>query len=181
MASGTIFNVFDNRATNRYRIRFQVFPQDALVYNIIVYVGRVGNFTERVLINQGVSGFTWHGVDQEVDLYSTDGRHMHINVQTNQSYVPEAPTLFYMRNLRVEKMIHAEVQDSDIVGRRFYEGTKMSATDINVDSPDTIDGGPVITVNTVASTTPSSNPIGTSLGASGPAVTITQQQQTGQA
>ena len=30
-----------------------------------------------------------------------------------------------------------------------YEGSKMTSPDFNIDSPDTIDGGPVVTVTTV--------------------------------
>jgi hypothetical protein len=85
----------------------------------------------------------------------------------------------YIKNLQVEFIELAEVQDSDVfnAGRRlsYYEGSKMTSQDYNIDSPDTIDGGPVITVNTVTSNTPSSNPIGSSIG--NPYSNVQAQQQ----
>lgn len=84
----------------------------------------------------------------------------------------------YIKNLQVIHLKKAEAQDSDLFGggRRFsyYEGCKMTSQDYNVNSPDTADGGPVITVNTVAANTPSSSPLGSSIGTS-PNVTPPQE------
>lgn len=77
------------------------------------------------------------------------------------------PTSMYIKNIKIVHYQKAEVQDSEMTwaGRRtsYYEGTKMTSTDINVDSADTIDGGPVITINTVNSDVPIYDPLGTSV------------------
>lgn len=58
-------------------------------------------------------------------------------------------------NLRVEPLNYrAQVQDYHLVSAKGmvnarYEGCKLTSTDYNVDSPDTIDNGPVITVTLV--------------------------------
>lgn len=127
------------------------------------------------LVTQGAQAPGIIGIDETVVVPQ---EYIHMTVATT---FPLTLGTINVRDLRIEYVAKAEVQDTDIASRRniLYEGTKMSSTDINVDSPDTIDGGPVITVNTVGSSSPSSNPIGTSV--IGPAVTMTQQQQTGQA
>jgi len=95
--------------------------------------------------------------------------------------VPSLIGAAYMKNIKIEYVAKAEVQDSDVLGagrrRALYEGTKITSSDINVDSADTIDGGPVITVNVVSSGAPSPN----APGFVGPSATMTQQQQTGEA
>ena len=58
-----------------------------------------------------------------------------------------------IQNLKIIRYVKANVQDSDMrwAGRRtsYYEGTKISAPDFNIDSADTVDGGPVVQVTTV--------------------------------
>jgi hypothetical protein len=71
-------------------------------------------------------------------------------------------------NLKVEPLNYrAQVQDFHLNSSRGminarYEGCKLTSTDYNVDSPDTIDNGPVITVTlvggSVLATSPSTQP-----------------------
>ncbi len=60
-----------------------------------------------------------------------------------------------LKNFQIIRFEKAEIQDSDMrwAGRRtsYYEGTKITSRGINLDSPDTIDGGPVVTVKSVSS------------------------------
>ncbi len=167
-ATGTISKVFDTTSTQRYRIRMQIKPQLNDAYEIVVGIGQ--NATYRTLITSPAYGNTvWVGIDEIVTVLPTDNRNMRIQVTSTSTLGAEQSTYFYMKNLLVEKLVKSEVQDSDLFGggRRFsyYEGSKMTSQDFNVDSPDTADGGPVIVVNTVSPNTPSSNPIGTSTGA----------------
>ena len=58
----------------------------------------------------------------------------------------------FVRNLSIKSLNYrAEVQDfhlHDSYGMRNarYDGCKLVGTDYNIDSPDTVDGGPVITI-----------------------------------
>ena len=57
----------------------------------------------------------------------------------------------------------AQVQDYHLMSARGminarYEGCKLTSTDYNVDSPDTVDNGPVITVTLVGGSTFTSSP-----------------------
>lgn len=158
-----ITNVFDNTKTGLYRIRLKVYSTYADTTSITVKIGTRQVFTDS--LDQNV----WYGVDFQTNVLTTDTRNLVVTVVRTGNF-NSGTLFFYIKDLIVEQLQKAEVQDSDILnaGRRrsHYEGTKMSATDINVDSPDTIDGGPVITINTVAASIPSSNPIGTSVNPS---------------
>ena len=70
-------------------------------------------------------------------------------------------SVFALRNLKITYPVDstifepfAQTQDlhlqtsAGMIGAR-YEGSKMTSPDFNIDSPDTIDGGPVVTVTTV--------------------------------
>ena len=68
-------------------------------------------------------------------------------------------------NLKVIPYIQTAIQDYQVgplasIGQRNqkYDGCKLTATDVNVDSPDTIDGGPVIEVITGPGTNISVSP-----------------------
>ena len=165
----TITNVFDNTKTGLYRIRLKVYSTHADTDSITIKVGSRQVFTDSLVQN------TWYGVDFQTTMRTTDSRNLTVTVVRGGSYFTGTFN-FYIKDLIVEQLQKAEVQDSDILnaGRRrsHYEGTKLTATDINVDSPDTIDGGPVITINTVAASVPSSNPIGSSVILNNPSANI---------
>ncbi len=70
-------------------------------------------------------------------------------------------SVFVLRNLKITYPVDATIfepfaqtqdlhlqTDIGLINSR-YEGCKMTSPDFNVDSPDTIDGGPVVTVTTV--------------------------------
>ena len=69
-----------------------------------------------------------------------------------------------IREIKVEPLNYrAQVQDYHLTSARGminarYEGCKLTSTDYNVDSPDTVDNGPVITVTLVGGTTIASSP-----------------------
>lgn len=169
----TIKNVFDNTKIYGYRIRMKLLCTHSDINNIAFVVGSTTILTAYVSQNQ------WYGVDERVTVNASTSRDLILRptivTTTSSPYTINT----YIKDMRVEKIQKAEIQDSEInwAGRRtsYYEGTKMTSTDINVDSADTVDGGPVITVNTVNSDTPSSNPIGTSVIITGTNNTNTSQ------
>jgi hypothetical protein len=70
-------------------------------------------------------------------------------------------SVFVLRNLKITYPVDSTIfepfaqtqdlhlqTDTGLINSR-YEGCKMTSPDFNVDSPDTIDGGPVVTVTTV--------------------------------
>jgi hypothetical protein len=69
-----------------------------------------------------------------------------------------------IKGLKVEPLNYrAQVQDYHLTSARGminarYEGCKLTSTDYNVDSPDTVDNGPVITVTLVGGSTFTSSP-----------------------
>lgn len=158
-----VFNTTGSAPT--YRLTFQTLTTSTNVTALAVYAYS-GSVSQSIVSTTPVSTTKWIGINETFTI--TDPRL--INLRLDYSIdTPGGSDMVYVRNLHAYRVEKAEVQDSEMqwAGRRtsYYEGTKMSATEINVDSPDTVDGGPVITVNTVSSTTPSSNPIGTSIGA----------------
>lgn len=70
-------------------------------------------------------------------------------------------SVFALRNLKITYPVDATIfepfaqtqdlhlQTSAGMINARYEGSKMTSPDFNIDSPDTIDGGPVVTVTTV--------------------------------
>tara|TARA_R110000868_G_scaffold354932_8_gene616205 strand:- start:4939 stop:5454 length:516 start_codon:yes stop_codon:yes gene_type:complete len=118
------------------------------------------NATFYQIMTVSVQQSNWYGFDETFTIQKD-----YVNFRVDFSYTA-SPGTSYFKNLQLIQLVKAEVQDSEMnwAGRRtsYYEGTKITSTDYNVDSPDTVDGGPVIVVNTVSSTTPSSNPIGSS-------------------
>ena len=82
-----------------------------------------------------------------------DGPYLWVNVQTNQPGSDDIGAL--IEDLQITPYIKTAVQDYQVgplasIGQRNqkYDGCKLTAGDVNVDSPDTIDGGPVIEVIT---------------------------------
>ena len=76
-----------------------------------------------------------------------------MDVQTNQPGSDDIGAL--IEDLQITPYIKTAVQDYQVgplasIGQRNqkYDGCKLTAGDVNVDSPDTIDGGPVIEVIT---------------------------------
>lgn len=83
-----------------------------------------------------------------------DGPYLTITADTSQSSSPTS-VQYEIANLKVVPYIKTAVQDYQVgplasIGQRNqkYDGCKLTAGDVNVDSPDTIDGGPVIEVIT---------------------------------
>jgi len=70
-----------------------------------------------------------------------------------------------IKKLKVEPLNYrAQVQDHHLISSRGminarYEGCKMTSLDYNVDSPDTIDNGPVVTIITVGGTVLTTTPL----------------------
>lgn len=82
-----------------------------------------------------------------------DGPYLWVGMQTSQSVGVSGVAL--MDDLQIIPYIKTEIQDYQVgplasIGQRNqkYDGCKLTATDFNVDSPDTIDGGPVIEIIT---------------------------------
>ncbi len=87
-------------------------------------------------------------------LSRADGPYLYVQMQSSQSSFVGSVSLT-IDNLVVTPYIQTAVQDYQVgplasIGQRNqkYDGCKLTATDVNVDSPDTIDGGPVIEVIT---------------------------------
>lgn len=83
-----------------------------------------------------------------------DGPYLTITADTSQSSSPVS-VQYEIKDLKVIPYIKTEMQDYQVgplasIGQRNqkYDGCKLTAVDVNVDSPDTIDGGPVIEVIT---------------------------------
>jgi hypothetical protein len=83
-----------------------------------------------------------------------DGPYLIVTTNTSQSNTP-ATAQMEITDLKVIPYIQTAVQDYQVgplasIGQRNqkYDGCKLTAVDVNVDSPDTIDGGPVIEVIT---------------------------------
>ena len=128
------------------------------LYDVSITLARVGTATGTVVLFYG--GFNSTN-QQSIAMPSTpttytyrtkaDGNSLGILVQVNYAI---AGASFEIRNLSVKSVNYrAEVQDfhlRDSYGMRNarYDGCKMTSTDYNVDSTDTIDGGPVITITT---------------------------------
>ncbi len=161
-SSGTfnynILNCFTQPSQSLYRIRGKITVSDSVgletlriqqvntSLSTINLYGAAGNAT----------GLSEIGFDFRV-FVSASYPTLRFNTAYSTSTTGRTATLQY---LRVERIAKAQVQDSDMrwAGRRssYYEGCKLTAADINVNSPDTIDGGPVIRVNTVNPTIVSS-------------------------
>ena len=82
-----------------------------------------------------------------------DGPYLWTNIQTNQVGLDEISVL--IDDLQITPYIKTEIQDYQVgplasIGQRNqkYDGCKLTAADFNEDSPDTIDGGPVIEIIT---------------------------------
>lgn len=82
-----------------------------------------------------------------------DGPYLWVGMQTSQSV--GVPGVALMDDLQIIPYIKTQIQDYQVgplasIGQRNqkYDGCKLTAADFNEDSPDTIDGGPVIEVIT---------------------------------
>jgi len=88
-------------------------------------------------------------------------------VTSNPSYTalllgatnPAVLQKFDIKSISITTDVPAKVSDSDMrwAGRRtsYYQGTKISSLNVNINSANTVDGGPVVVINTVNSDTPS--------------------------
>ncbi len=92
-----------------------------------------------------------------------DGPYLAILLNTSQSSFSSAT--MELDNLKIVPYVKTEVQDYQVgplasIGQRNqkYDGCKLTAGDVNVDSPDTIDGGPVIEIITGLGANISINP-----------------------
>ncbi len=174
-----IKNVFDTtQDLTTYEIAFDYYTTigDNISSNVVTiksYNIATAASTTLATVYTG-SDNAWYSVYAKVQLTTANYKSMQLIVTGQTIYLPGASFTLYLRNLKIDKIKKAEVQDSDLTsgGRRFsyYEGSKMTSQDFNIDSPDTVDGGPVIVVNTVSPNTPSSSPIGTSTAQEGRAI-----------
>lgn len=141
----------------KYRIKLFIYA-DQTVNDLTV--SSFSDSSSTVLATYTTSGQNWVGIDITANI--TQG-HTSLKFVYGDSSSPSI-VRFYIKDLHIYKVVKAQVSDSDMegAGRRlaYYEGCKMSSPSINVDSTDTIDGGPVVVVNTVAANTPSSQPVG---------------------
>ena len=156
-----VFDTINNPAW--YRLKIVYCPISTNFTNMVI-AARSGS-TNHVYSTKAVTQYVWDSFVSEV-FVSQSYRDLYIVCGQTPPF--GADRFIHYKYIQVEKIIPAEVQDSDVqsAGRRlsYYEGSKMTSQDYNVDSPDTVDGGPVIVVNTVTANTPSSNPIGSSIG-----------------
>lgn len=173
------FNTVNGAA--QYRLSCQIYCSSTTfngglaVVNLHAYNSITNSYS--LIKSHGVqSSGKWIGIDETTTIQKN---YRDLLISANNTDLANPTMVFYVKNLYAYNLKRAEVQDSDLnwAGRRtsYYEGTKMTSTDINVDSADTVDGGPVITVNTVNGDTPSSNPIGTSIIIAGTSNTNTSQ------
>ena len=96
--------------------------------------------------------YTLSGTQTHTIITKATGTELGIRLQKRNLAAGESLKII---DLKVEPLNYrAQVQDYHLISSRGminarYEGCKMTSTDYNVDSPDTIDNGPVITVTTV--------------------------------
>lgn len=96
--------------------------------------------------------YTLSGTQTHTIITKATGTELGIRLQKRNLAVGESLKII---DLKVEPLNYrAQVQDYHLISSRGminarYEGCKMTSTDYNVDSPDTIDNGPVITITTV--------------------------------
>lgn len=165
------------RAYN-YDIQFYVKRVTSTIYGYrLSAVGDIGSTSIYATPRSNISG--WRFIRTTVTLENIDERRLTIE-PVSSGGTPVANATFYIKGLIVKRFEPAEVQESELISRRrtYYEGTKMTSTDINVDSPDTIDGGPVVEIKVVASTFPTYNPLGTATGPSVTTPIVTTQFRT---
>lgn len=179
MRINNVFNTVNAAALYRITMHIRAMSHNITSFELITTNGTdatVGN--EISLQTYGNPGINlWIGVDFTTTIQKS---YRHLKIKVNNSVGTFGTQLdTEVRNLHAYHLQKAQVQDSELnwAGRRtsYYEGTKITSTDINVDSADTIDGGPVITVNTVNSDQPSYDPLGVSTIITG--TTNTNQSQ----
>lgn len=117
-----------------------------------------GNTTGSLVLYFGGFGstltqsYTLSGTQTNTIVTKATGTELAVHLQANDLNSAE---FLKILDLKVEPLNYrAQVQDYHLVSARGminarYEGCKMTSTDYNIDSPDTIDNGPVITVTTV--------------------------------
>lgn len=162
-----VFNTLSGPVLYRLVIHYNHISTGFNVYTISAKSGS----SSQTLLTLGVDNGVWKSIDQEFYISQS---YRDLSLLTTITGPGGIDRYVYYKKVEAYKIDKAEVQDSDLTsgGRRFsyYEGSKMTSQDFNIDSPDTVDGGPVIVVNTVSPNTPSSSPIGTSTVQEGRAV-----------
>jgi hypothetical protein len=149
VALDSFFNEREDADTTNYAYRIR---------GSIVYKNAAGLNNAKVTFQAGKEGsaysttFSSNIAGYEKDAFDfitrADGSELVITVQQNVS----TEGFVCIQGLRVQPLNYFEsVQDFHLHNSRGminarYEGCKLTSTDYNVDSPDTVDGGPVITI-----------------------------------
>ena len=115
--------------------------------NLYIGFGSVtSSYTNTLAITTGYTRATY--------ISKADGPYLTITCQSSQS-AANGSIFVDIDYIKVTPYIQTAVQDYQVgplasIGQRNqkYDGCKLTALDVNVDSPDTIDGGPVIEVIT---------------------------------
>jgi hypothetical protein len=127
------------------------------LYNVSVIVNDISNSTHKLFFGSLNSALT-----QSVTFTSTEttfnyttkatGNYLGLQIFTTRNGASPVDNIPSIKSLKVECLNYrASVQDfhlQDSYGMRNarYDGCKLTATDYNVDSTDTVDGGPVIQI-----------------------------------
>lgn len=151
-------NCFTQPSQSIYRIRGRLSISNASNFLGLTIYQRNSTSFVTLASNLGAEGASEVGFDIRVTVVP-DYPTLRFGTAYDSSTTGRTLTLQY---LKVELISKAEIQDSDMrwIGRKksYYEGSKLTGAGININSPDTIDGGPVITVNTVNPKIASSGP-----------------------
>lgn len=143
-----------------YRIRVQIYPTSGDITGLSLRASSGSSFQSPQLAVVKVSPNEWNGLD--VTTY-VQPNYFDLDFEVQYSGGSGTTRYAYFRNIQVMKVENAEVQESELqqAGRRYssYIGSKLTSADINIDSPDTIDGGPVVYINDVSSFQPGPRPL----------------------
>lgn len=144
--------IYEIRFKTRYRIDTGA-PQNT---QIVVGFGGTGSaYTRQITTTTSTTEYTY--------FTKADGPYLAFTFQTSQSSANGAN--YQIDNLTVKPYVMTAIQDYQVgplasIGQRNqkYDGCKLVAGDFNVDSPDTIDGGPVVEIITGPGSSISVNP-----------------------
>lgn len=145
------FNEREGADTTNYRYKVSGnYKSSTAVYSTTILLFEFGKFgskySEEVTItNPGPSSGTFEFITR------ADGPQLALTLKRINA-TTTSTTHFAINNLKIQALNYAEsVQDFHLWNSRGmmnarYEGCKLTSTDYNVDSPDTVDNGPVITI-----------------------------------
>jgi hypothetical protein len=144
--------IYEVRFKTRYRIDSGA-PQNTQI--VVGFGGTGSTYTRQITTTTSATEYVY--------FTKADGPYLAFNIQTSQSNANGAN--YQIDSLTVKPYVMTAIQDYQVgplasIGQRNqkYDGCKLVAGDFNVDSPDTIDGGPVVEITIGPGSSISVNP-----------------------